>query len=170
MTGIKMLGAMMLIICGSLGGIYKSEIIKKQVKFLKEYIVFMTQAETMISYCGLDISQILRNTKSLTLINNMFNDCLKSMKNGEDFCNSWCYAVQAAYNRKEIRKCDCSMICNFAETFGVSGIEEEIGKIQMHKSIAKKVYEQQNMEIKSKTALCRTIGIFFGTMAAIILV
>lgn len=160
----------MLIVCGALSGIYRSEVIKRQTEFLKEYIVFLTQTEAMISYCGSEIGEILKNVRSLPLMHTMLTDCCKKMERGKDFSVSWSESVSSASQRKEIRKSDCIIIQNFAETFGMAGSEEEIAKIRLHRTIAERIYSQQQEELKTKTKLCRTIGLFCGTMAAVILV
>lgn len=170
MTAIKLIGGIILITSGALGGLYAAKRLELQTDFIRQYIVFLTQAETMISYCSADIGEILSSINSAPLMSEMLSECRSRMKSGKDFTSAWCSSVNSACVRGEISKSDVAMLRSFSEGFGTSGTEEEIGKIRLHKSIAEQRLSELRPEASTKKRLYRVIGTFCGAMAAVILI
>ena len=83
MTGLKITGGIVLIFCGALGGLYAAGRIDRQTDFIRQYIIFLTQTETMISYCKADIVEILKSINSVPLMLPMI--CLVQLCKGDLF-------------------------------------------------------------------------------------
>ena len=47
---LKFVGGIFIVVCGTLGGIYFSLRLRKKAEFFEQYIMFLTQVQTMISY------------------------------------------------------------------------------------------------------------------------
>ncbi len=169
MTGLKITGGIILIFCGALGGLYAAKRIERQTDFIKQYIIFLTQAETMISYCNADIIEILKSINSIPLMCPMISSCLEQMEAGSDFTAAWCCAAEEFCSKKLIRESDLNMICSFSEGFGSLGADEEIGKIRLHKSMAEQRLSELQPESNTKKRLYRVVGTFCGAMAAAVM-
>ncbi len=170
MTGLKIIGGIVLIFCGALGGLYAARRIEQQTDFIRQYIVFLTQTETMISYCNADIIEILGSINSVPIMSPMIAECLDRMNKGQDFTSAWCDSARESCRRKLISDSDLDMICSFSEGFGSLGAEEEIGKIRLHKTMAEQRLSELQPETNTKKRLYRVVGTFCGAMAAAIII
>ncbi len=170
MTGLKITGAIILIFCGALGGLYAAGRIERQTEFIKQYIIFLTQTETMISYCSADIIEILKSINSTPLMLPMISSCLKKMEGGTDFTSAWCSSARELCSEKLISGNDLDLICSFSEGFGTLGADEEIGKIRLHRSMAEQRLSELQPETNTKKRLYRVVGTFCGAMAAAVMI
>ncbi len=170
MTGLKIIGGIILISCGALSGLYAARRIEQQTEFIRQYIIFLTQTETMISYCNADIIEILKGINSVPLMSPMISSCLDGMKIGKDFTSSWCASAEELCSQKIISAADINMICSFSEGFGSLGADEEIGKIRLHKTMAEQRLSELQPETNTKKRLYRVVGTFCGAMAAAVII
>lgn len=170
MTGLKIIGGFILIFCGALSGLYAAGKVERQTNFIKQYIVFLTQTETMINYCNADIIEILKSINSVPLMLPMISSCLEKMKGGKDFTSSWCSSAEELCSRKVISADDISMICSFSEGFGSLGSDEEIGKIKLHRAMAEQRLSELQPETNTKKRLYRVVGTFCGAMIAAVII
>ena len=64
---LKFVGGIFIVVCGTLGGIYFSLRLKRKAEFFEQYIMFLTQVQTMISYGGMSVREILKEIKNIPL-------------------------------------------------------------------------------------------------------
>ena len=169
MTAARMTGGIMLIVCGALAGLYASKRLKRRADFLTQYLVFLTRAETMISYCSLEISRIAADPGDAPLLGTMLSVCLSELDSGRELSAAWCAGVRAAENEGLLRGGDVSLVMSFCDGFGSAGTDEEIARLRLHRELVRQRLEVLNEEAAKRQKLYRVVGTFCGAMAAAIM-
>lgn len=167
---IKFLGAVIIVASGTMCGIYASKSIEKKVKFLEQYIIFLTQTKTMISYNAVSIIEIFSKINSVPLIKPLLELCIENISKNMSFETAWHKAVNKMYERKFFSVSEKSLMYSFGETFGSGGIDEEITKTELHLSLMNERLNIARNEFLSKNKLYRIVGMFSGIMIALIII
>ena len=166
---LKFVGGIFVVVCGTLGGIYFSLRLKRKAEFLEQYIMFLTQVQTMISYVGMSVREILKGIKNIPLAEPILIDTEKYMDNGEAIETAWKKAVDENMKRLHFEKADTEMIEYFGNAFGVSDREGELSKIKLHEEIVRERWEKLKSEMYSKCRVYRIVGMFCGVMTAVMI-
>ena len=167
---LKIAGGVLIVICGSLCGIYFSGATAKKAEFISQYISFLNHTEAMICFACADIYRILSEQSGLPLMNRMFGEIKTELESGHDFTSSWSSAVHNAYERKEFEKEDLPLLLSFAEGFGELGPDEESGRLRLLCRSAQERLSEIEKELSGRKKLYRTLGVFFGILAAVIII
>ena len=164
---LKYIGGILIIICGTLGGIYFSLRLKKKSEFLEQYLIFLNRVRTMIEYGNMSVRDIFGELKNISVIEPILTDTEKFLDDGENFENAWKMSVDK--NMKEFDKSDIEMIYFFGKSFGVTDKNGEISKIDLHSQMIKERLDMMKNEISSKTKIYRILGMFGGVLAAVMI-
>lgn len=164
---LKYIGGILIIICGTLGGIYFSLRLKKKSEFLEQYLIFLNRVRTMIEYGNMSVRDIFGELKNISVIEPVLTDTEKFLDDGENFENAWKMSVDK--NMKEFDKSDIEMIYFFGKSFGVTDKNGEISKIDLHSQMIKERLDMMKNEISSKTKIYRILGMFGGVLAAVMI-
>ena len=164
---LKYIGGILIIICGTLGGIYFSLRLKKKSEFLEQYLIFLNRVRTMIEYGNMSVRDIFVELKNISVIEPILTDTEKFLDDGENFENAWKMSVDK--NMKEFDKSDIEMIYFFGKSFGVTDKNGEISKIDLHSQMIKERLDMMKNEISSKTKIYRILGMFGGVLAAVMI-
>lgn len=166
MTAVKAAGGIMLIVCGALAGLYASKRLKRRADFLTQYVIFLTRAETMISYCSSEIGEIISEPGDAPLLSHMLSVCCGMINSGSDFTAAWTSGVNAAADEGLLAGEDISLVRSFCDGFGTSGTEEEIAKLRLHREFIRQRASALSEEAARRQKLYRVVGTFCGAMAA----
>ncbi len=166
---LKFCGGLVVVISGTLCGIYASKSLEKKVRFLEQYIMFLTQAKTMINYSAVSVTQILSSANSIPLVEPMLKRCLEGLSNGNNLSSAWHNAVDFSYCNRLCTKEERTMLYSFGDTFGSSNIEGEITKTELHIELANDRLEKLKQEFASKCKLYRIVGMFSGIMITLVI-
>lgn len=160
----------MLIACGALAGLYASRRLKRRTDFLTQYIVFLTRAETMISYCSTEIGRIVSDPGDVPLLSRMLSECCAMINGGSDFSSAWSCGVSSAAQEGLIAGDDINLVRSFCDGFGTSGTEEEIAKLRLHRELIRQRLAVLSEEAAKRQKLYRVVGTFCGAMAAAVMI
>ena len=166
---LKFVGGAFIVICGTFGGIYFSLRLRRKGEFLEQYIMFLTQVQTMISYGGMSFGEILKNIKNVPLAEGILNDTEGYMNDGEAIETAWKKAVEKNMKELHFEKSDTEMIEYFGNTFGVSDREGELSKIKLHEELVKERWNILKNEMLSKCRVYRIVGMFCGVLTAVLI-
>ena len=166
---LKFVGGILIVVCGTLGGIYFSLRLKRKAEFFEQYIMFLTQVQTMISYGGMSIGEILRGIKSVPLTEPILLDTEKYMDNGEAIETAWKKAVGENKKKLHLEKSDTELLEYFGNSFGVSDREGELSKIKLHEELVRERWENLKNEMYAKCRVYRIVGMFCGVMTAVLI-
>ncbi len=166
---LKFVGGAFIVICGTLGGIYFSLRSRRKAEFLEQYIMFLTQVQTMISYGGMSFGEILKNIKNVPLAEGILNDTEGYMNDGEAIETAWKKAVEKNMKELHFEKSDTEMIEYFGNTFGVSDREGELSKIKLHEELVRERWNILKNEMLSKCRVYRIVGMFCGVLTAVLI-
>ncbi len=166
---LKFVGGAFIVVCGTLGGIYFSLRSRRKVEFLEQYIVFLTQVQTMISYGGMSVREIFGEIKNVPLADGILRDTEVYMNEGEAIETAWKKAVEKNMKELHFEKSDTEMIEYFGNTFGVSDREGELSKIKLHEELVRERWNILKNEMLSKCRVYRIVGMFCGVLTAVLI-
>lgn len=166
---IKFSGAVIVVISSTLCGIYASRLVENRVKFMEQYIMFLTQAKTMINYNAVSVTEILSSVNSIPLVKPLLDKCLDGLSEGISLEKSWHRAVNSVYARKLFTESDKMLLYSFGDTFGSSDIDGEVTKTELHIALVSERLDNIRQEFASKCKLYRILGMFCGMMIALII-
>ncbi len=165
----KAMGALLLIVCGIGGGAIASERIRRRSEFLRQYALFLQQAESLIGYSRTEVGKILPSVHSVPLLQELLRDCSRGLEGGESISKAWAQGVEKAAARGDCDRADIPLLLRFGEHFGEWGAEEEMGRLSLCREDARRRWEEEWPEVKKRASLCRMIGTFAGILAAVVL-
>lgn len=169
MDFIKFFGGILIVVSGTFGGIYCSKRLKNRLDFLEQYIIFLTQAHTMINFGAMSVKEILLGIKSVPLVEPLLKDTANALENGLCIENAWKSSVDTHTKKFGFQKSDTEMLYFFGNTFGVSDISGELTKIKLHTELVSNRADTLRQEFVSKQKIYRISGMFGGVLTAILL-
>ena len=170
MTVLRITGGLLITAAGLLSGIYAGSVKKRQREFMRQYIVFLTRAETMISYSNSSIIYILDNSEAPNLMKELLKSMRLRLAENMSLSEAWAELIDEACEKKLIVKKDKELMKLFAEDFGTSGANEEEGKLRLKISLAQERLSELNSETAESTKLYRVIGAFAGALTAVMII
>lgn len=170
MIFIKFCGAVIIVVSGTLCGIYAAKSVENRVKFLEQYVMFLTQVKTMICYGAISVSEILKSVNAVPLVSPLLDECGISMSDGMSFEAAWHKAVNKEYKKKLFTAEDKMLLCSFGETFGNSDADGETTKTELHIALVSERLNKIREEHLSKNKLYRIVGMFSGIAIALIII
>jgi len=165
MIWLKVGGGMLLIVCGTFAGLYCSEKLRRRVRFYEEYIAFLSQAESMIGYTAASVRELMEGIKGLPMMSPLFRKTLALLSDGKTLSESWKCAVQTYVEHPSDRE----TAAYFGNTFGTTNCSGELGKLKLQKETAQRKHAELLEEYRTKRRLYRIVGMFAGTLTAVIL-
>ena len=166
---LRFVGGIFIVVCGTLGGIYFSLRLRRKAEFFEQYLMFLTQVQTMISYGRMSVKEILREVRNIPLAEPILTDTEKYMNEGEAIETAWKKAVNENGKKLHLEKSDTELLEYFGNTFGVSDREGELSKIKLHEELIKERWENLKSEMNAKCRVYRIVGMFCGVMTAVLI-
>ncbi|MBQ9460786.1 MAG: stage III sporulation protein AB [Clostridia bacterium] len=162
---MRLSGGLLIVLCGALSGILKCRSFKARAELMGEYLRFLTQVEAAVGYTAESITSILAGVRGFELLSPVLKSTLDLMKNGRSFESAWCSSVKRCLHDREDRQ----LMYSFGSSFGTDNVQGELSKLALHRQNAETHYAGLTAELKTKSRLYRTLGVFCGVMAAAVL-
>ena len=162
---VKVMGGLLLVVCGTLGGLYASGSFQNRVNLLEQYLKFLRQAKSMIGYTAADIREVLSLPASLPLLRPVLEDCLHLLEGGCELGAAWRGGVDLHVQRQSDRE----LLYSFGDSFGTSDVSGELNKLSLHGELVEQQLSALREELKTKRRIYRIIGMFSGVLTAVIL-
>ena len=166
---LKLAGALMFTVAGTLTGILKSLELKNDCEMSAETERLVNSICTLIRYQATDVyelSAMLKNSaefERLTFIGEL-PECYIM---GEDFHRQWCKAVE---RQKNLRSDQKKLLCELGRVLGTSDIDGQISALELISRSAEQLTEKYGEEYRKKGRLYRSIGVLAGVTAGIMVI
>lgn len=162
---LKLTGCLLIVVCTTAAGIFCSEKFRLRVLFYEQYLLFLTNAGTFISYTAADIGELLSMDISATIIEPILKAAKHSLKNGSELSDAWRKAVDGNVSCKEDRE----LLYGFGDNFGTSDVKGELSKLGLHRELTERRLNELRDELKTKKKLYRVLGMFAGVLTAVVI-
>ncbi|HBM97931.1 MAG TPA: hypothetical protein DD413_00755 [Ruminococcus sp.] len=163
---VKLIGAALLIASSFSVGFSMSKSLYRRKQFLKSFIVFIDSLATHIRY----------NTDDIFRLVSMCSDCeeLKcfeffSKPHTEPFEKVWSKSVLTIPRAYALTKADTDLILQFGAQLGKTDIDGQLKHIKLYKDFFKKQLDEAEEAIAKKSKLYKTMGLFAGSAAALMM-
>lgn len=170
MTALKFAGGILLVICGSLFGMYYSSRLRNQLAFLLSYEDFLISALSLVDTCSADLSQIMNYAADNEYLGRAAAAAVDAIDSGSDPCSCWKTAVAREVKCGRLGAEDESLVCSFADYDGEKDSMSRAGRIEFLLVRTRQRIKELKSETTEKRRLYRIVGTFVGALAAAVLI
>lgn len=160
------MGALLLILAGSLAGFMESHKLSVRVESLELFLQFLSAAKTEIRYSAVPVMQILQKHGGKLFC---LRECVRRCANGDGFEKSWERSIGCCAKCDGFTACDRELLLSFGEEFGASDTEGQISHLELFIGLFRTNLESAREERDRKSKLYLMLGIFAGLAAALLL-
>ncbi|MFU0833309.1 MAG: Stage III sporulation protein AB [Oscillospiraceae bacterium] len=163
---IKLLGALLLIMAGSLSGYKESHKLSVRVDSLELFLRFLSAAKTEIRYSAVPVVQVIkRHSAGFQFLEECANNC----EQGGSFADAWRYTVIHYAKNDGFAANDIKLLLSFGEGFGASDTDGQIAHLQLYSELFATSLKSARDERNRKSKLYLMLGIFAGLSSALLL-
>lgn len=163
---VKIAGGLLLVICGTLAGLYAAGKFKDRVRLYEQYLIFLNQVKTALGYTAPDVRELLEMESDVPLLSPVIHDTAALLDDGCNFSDAWQSAVELHVRDRSDRE----LLRRFGESFGTSNVSGEIGKLSLLMELVRERLDAMKEELKTKRRLYRIVGMFGGVLSAVLLI
>ncbi len=158
----------MLIAAATGVGIVESLKLSARVRYLEQYIGFISTVETEIRYCAPSLAQILQRHRGDSAFCACFEDCAAE---GEEtpFPERWEQSVRRIPASSGLTGEDLRLIADFGKGLGASDIEGQLSHCRLGTELAATRLDRAREEKQKKSRLYIMLGLCSGIGAALLL-
>lgn len=160
---LKLTGAVLLILAGTLAGYAESHKLALRVEKLESFLRFLEAAQTEIRYSGLSVERILRK-HGMGL--RFLVDCAGRCESGKAFGTAWREAVNRA-DREGFAAADRELLLGFGDGFGATDTDGQLSHCALYSSLTESSLRAAKEERKRKSRLYQALGVFAGLAATL---
>lgn len=165
---IRIISAVLMILCGAFFGVSRSEVMKRRVAICSESLRMMRLCGTMIRTCGTDnykLISILRREELPSL--EFIRDIPDEYSAGADFHHEWRRCLDA---QKDIPAEEKAILLEFGELLGTTDVEGQLRGIEVQQELMHSLFERRTEEYGSKGRLYRSVGLLAGVTLGIMVI
>lgn len=168
----KLIGFLMITVSGTFSGYSISKQLSERVKFMEEYMEFISSVETDIRYICTPISEIVKKYSALgeDQFYLFLRQCTEYISNGISFPKSWTKCLEIYKGKIKLSEDEYRIINNFGIGLGTSDIDGQIAHCTYHKQTVKPYIEAERENKKSKSKMYCIIGMCVGTILGLIII
>lgn len=162
----KLIGAALLAASTFSVGVSMSKSLYRRKAFIKSFIVFIDSLATHIRYNSDDIFSLVSmcaDSEELKCFE-FFNK-----HNNEAFDKLWSKSILTIPRAYALKKYDIDLLLQFGSQLGKTDIDGQLKHIKLYKDFFKKQLDDAEDAIVKKSKLYKTMGLFAGTAAALIM-
>lgn len=161
-----MVGAILLILAGTLAGYMESHRLARRVDCLGAFVRFLSAAQTEIRFSALPVEQIVRrHGGELPFL----AQCARRCGEGTDFGSAWEQAVDCEAQREGFLKKDADLLKNFGSGFGASDTEGQLSHCGLYSTLFGSSLKSAKEDEERKSKLYLMLGVCSGVAAALML-
>ncbi len=164
---LKIIGAVLIIFAGFSAGSCFSHNLFARRDFLKKLMVFLSNLSTNIRYNSADIFSISTLSAQTSDIE-YFK--FEETEFNTPFSKQWEEKIKSLPNSLSLIKTDKEFLKEFGSELGKTDVEGQLKHIELYKSIFEKQLDDAERDIKQKSKLYRTMGLFAGTTIALMII
>ncbi len=158
---LKLFGALLLSAAGLAAGCRRAAALNRRRRFWTQFLAFISRLETGLRY---------RNTSLYILVNSsgeLFK--IPEEKKEKPFEENWRELISPLTVRFSLSGEDRAMLERFGERLGKTDLEGQLSHLALYSSLAEKQLGSAEEDVKGKAKLYRTLGLFAGVSAAIMM-
>lgn len=162
----KLIGAVLLVASSFSVGLSMSKSLYRRKAFIKSFIVFVDSLATHIRYNTDDIFNLVSmcaDSEELKCFEYFSNP------NNQPFDKLWSKSVLTIPRAYSLTKSDADLLLQFGSQLGKTDIDGQLKHIMLYKDFFKKQLDDAEEAIIKKSKLYKTMGLFAGTAAALMM-
>ena len=157
-----------MIAAGAGAGYLQSHKLTMRVRFLEQYLKWISQLETEIRYCAEGIPRLLhKHGKAASL--SFLTKCADQMHRGIPFPEAWKQAVQGISSDYGLKLDDLNLVMEFGNGLGTSDVDGQTAHCQMHRELMQTHLDSAREEKQKKGRLYIMLGLFGGIGVALLI-
>lgn len=160
----------MLIASSTALGYATSRKLSLRVRFLQQYLQFISYIKTEIRYTQRVLSEIINSyndTKSE--ISGFLSQVQKNLKLEKSFAKAWQEAVESSADTYGLRKSEKDLVSKFGGGLGATDVRGQISLCEMYQKLIGTAIEVAKEEKEKRSKLYLMLGVSAGISIAIIL-
>lgn len=159
---LKLCGAALLTLSGLLGGCWYARRLGIRRDFLRSFIAFLDALATLLRYRAEDIYTSVNSSGEL------FH--FPPEARSQPFPQAWESQISPFPARYALSRQDFTLLREFGAELGATDIQGQLSHIALYRTLFEKQLAAANEDIKSKAKLYRTLGLFTGASAALMMI
>lgn len=159
---LKLCGAALLTLAGAAGGGWYAKRLRLRRDFLCDFIAFLDSLATLLRYRNEDIFTSVNSAGELIRFP------LEARQ--QPFAQAWEAQTAALPMRYALSRQDTALLHAFGTKLGATDIQGQLSHIALYRTLFEKQLAAADEDIKSKAKLYRTLGIFTGASAALMMI
>lgn len=140
-----------------------------RVRFLQQYLQFISYLETEIRYSKRIIYEIIKTYNSENEFTVFLNSICANIENSISFDKAWEIAVNDLPNTYGLLNQDKETICDFGKELGNTDMDGQIALCKLNKTLIHATLENAKEEKNKKSKLYFMLGSSFGICLTIML-
>lgn len=150
-------------------GFVISRKLSMRVRFLQQYLQFISCIETEIRYSQRVLSEIISEYKNESEFKNFLIEVKENLKLRANFSDAWTESVHKIPDSYGLLKQDKELISEFGQELGSTDVDGQIALCSLNKSLISSILNAAKEEKTKKSKLYFMLGTSFGMCIAIIL-
>lgn len=166
LLAIKLIGSLMLIGAAFSAGYYKSKALYRRRDFINSFLVYLNSLATEIRYNCDDIFELAQKSAVSQELSSFSSSKSEPNQPFELWWNKCVLTIPKAYS---LDKADISLLSDFGKQLGKTDVEGQLKHIELYRVLFKKQLADAQENIDRKSKLYKTMGLFIGTAAALVM-
>lgn len=163
------MGCLLVIAAGAGAGYLQARKLSMRVRFLEQYLKWVSQMETEIRYGTDGISRLLdRHKKELPALS-FLSQCVKRMEEGAPFPEAWRKAIQGISKEYGLKPDDLEAVQAFGNGLGASDVDGQTAHCRMHQKLLQSRLKGAQEEKQKKGKLYFMLGLCLGVSVALLI-
>lgn len=163
------MGYLLVIVAGAGAGYLQARRLSLRVRFLEQYLKWVSQMETEIRYGSEDIFRLLgRRRRELSLLS-FLTQCTDQMKEGIPFPQAWKEAIRGISREYGLKPDDLEAVEAFGNGLGTSDVDGQTAHCQMHQKLLQSRLKGAQEEKQRKGKLYFMLGLCLGVSVALLI-
>ncbi len=167
---VKFIGGILVIMCGTMCGVYVSRIAVKRVKFWEEYLFFLTSTKVRIAYAAVPAAELLIGEDIRPMLCPILRGAAEQLKAGIPFDRAWRQAFERKNTGLMLNRCDREKINAFGNGFGTGDVDGEVQKLELHISLIRDHLDKLKADLDAKRRISRIVGMFVGVVVTVLII
>ena len=160
---LRIIGAVCLIFAGAAAGCLQSRKLKDYRDRLRDFLQFLSEGKTEITYCAVPVEEILeRHGKKLAYLQPYF----RAAESGAEFEQAW----TAAAEEPSLSPQERSLLRGFGKGFGATDVQGQQSHFSLYEEMVRRELADAEENYQKKGKLYQMLGVCAGAVLALVLV
>ena len=150
-------------------GFVISRKLSMRLRFLQQYLQFVSYIETEIRYSQRILSEIINEYKNESEFQFFLTEIKENLKSRASFSKAWTDSVHKIPNSYGLLRQEKELISEFGQELGSTDIDGQIALCNLNRSLINSILDAAKEEKTKKSKLYFMLGTSFGICIAVIL-